>query len=105
MDNLKRIFQSVNPSLHSSTDDARQAHDVSESVKEVTSYNLFQTHYKQQHLASMAETQAVFELQKKYLEKRIQYVNMKIEKIDQTCLNLQNKLDRLKGDPDWVKFG
>ena len=104
MDNLKRIFQCVNPS----TDGERHSHDVSDSVKEVPPpSNLFLSHYKQQHLASLAENQATFELQKKYIEKRIQYINIQIEKIDQirkACLNLQNKLSILKGDAEWVKF-
>ena len=115
MDHLKRIFQCANPSLHSSTEAAIHSHDVSgidktssESVKEPPpTHNLFQAHYKQQHLASLAENQATFELQKKYIEKRIQYINIQIEKIDQirkACLNLQNKLSILKGDAEWVKF-
>jgi len=101
MDNLKRIFQCVNPS----TDDARHSHDVSESVKEVPPpSNLFQIHYKQQHLASMAENQAVFELQKKYIEKRIQYINTQSEKIEKISLDLQQKIDNFKKDAEWIKF-
>ena len=113
MDRLKRIFQCVN----SSTDHyPENSHDVSEResspVKEI---GLFQTHYKNykhQHLASLAESQAVFEMQKQYLEKRIRYINIQMEKFDrfkipdlgQKILQIEEKLEILKGDAEWVKF-
>ena len=101
MDNLKRIFQCVNPS----TDGERHSHDVSDSVKEVPPpSNLFLSHYKQQHLASMAENQAVFELQKKYIEKRIHYINTQSDKIGKISREVQQKIDIFKKDAEWIKF-
>jgi peptidoglycan hydrolase CwlO-like protein len=70
-------------------------------------------------VASLAESRAVFEMQKTYIENRVHHVNRQIEKIDrvaisdvrqkigqieETCRDLQNKLESLKGDADWVKF-
>ena len=125
MDYLKRVFQCVEPRPFA--DDANHSHNVSEiadssgaPVKEMAFPDVSHSHYKQQHVASLAESQAVFVLQKKYIEKRIQHINFQIEKIDQvsisdlrqkivrieeTCQELQNKLDSLKRDAEWVKFG
>ena len=105
MDRLKRIFQCVN----SSTDHyPENSHDVSEResspVKEI---GLFQTHYKNykhQHLASLAESQAVFEMQKQYLEKRIQYINIQINQFDrlkiselgQKVLQIEEKYENIQ---------
>ena len=133
MDRLKRIFQCVNPDLRSSPDTSENSHNVSEME---SPKNLFHIQppkadarccaYKQQHRASLAESQAVFEMQKQSLEKRIQYITTQIEQFDrlkiaekvvqieQKCEKLQEKLEILKGDAvpggdvpsgDWVKFG
>ncbi len=126
MDYLKHVFQCVKPAPRFSANDARQSRDVSEgaassgeAVKETTPNRAPYLHYKQQHVASLAESQAVFELQKKYIEKRIHHINLQVEKVDRvsisdlrqkivqiekTCQDLQNKLDTLKGDAEWVKF-
>ena len=127
MDYLKRVFQCAKPSSHFSTNDARQSRDVSEIADSSGKAAKVRPppppdshlHYKQQHIASLAESQAVFELQKKYIEKRIHHINLQVEKVDRasisdlrqkivqiekTCQDLQNKLDTLKGDAEWVKF-
>ena len=118
MDYLKRIFQCVNPGTDNSSGNSHDVSEMesssSEPVKEVGP-NLFQTHYKnykQQHLVSLAESQAVFEMQKQYLEKRIRYINIQMEKFDrfkipdlgQKILQIEEKLEILKGDAEWVKF-
>jgi len=118
MDYLKRIFQCVNPGTDNSSGNSHDVSEIesssSEPVKEVGPH-LFQTHYKnykQQHLVSLAESQAVFEMQKQYLEKRIRYINIQIEKFDrfkipdlgQKVLQIEEKLEILKGDAEWVKF-
>ena len=138
MEHLKRIFQCVNPGLRSSPDNSgnspAQRASGEDGVSEIdtpqsgapersdrrapwVSKNLFQPQppkadalraYKQQHRASLAESQAVFEMQKQYLEKRIHYINTQIEKFEQKCVKIQEKLEILKGDVpggDWVKFG
>ena len=132
MDYLKRIFQCVNPGTDNSSGNSHDVSEMesssSEPVKEVGP-NLFQSHYKNykhQHLASLAESQAVFEMQKQYLEKRIQYINIQINQFDRLKIselgqkvlqieekyeniqekleNIQEKLEILKGDAEWVKF-
>ena len=119
MDHLKRVFQCLSPSTYprNSQDVSRMEDSSSEPVKNMV--DIFQPHYKQQHLASLAENQAVFELQKQYLEKRIQYINIQIEKFDrfkipdlgqkilqieEQCGNIEGTLEILKGDAEWVKF-
>jgi chaperonin cofactor prefoldin len=91
-------------------------------------YDLLVAQYKQQHAAALAENQALFGIQKAYVEKTLQRIQTQIgtrekqnEKVDHlsrslntikikigeleaTCKNIQNKLDSLKGDGDWVKF-
>jgi len=128
MDYLKHVFQCAKPPSHFSTNDARQSRDASEiadssgegaKVRPPPPASHSHLHYKQQHIASLAESQAVFELQKKYIENRIHHINLQIEKVDrvsisdlsqkivrieETCKELQNKLETLKGDAEWVKF-
>jgi len=126
MDYLKHVFQCAKPPSHFSANDARQSRDVSEiadssgeGAKVRPPRDASYLHYKQQHVASLAESQAVFESQKKYIEKRIHHIHSQIEKVDrvsisdlrqkivrieETCKELQNKLETLKGDAEWVKF-
>lgn len=129
MEYFKRIFQCVNPS----TDDSGNSHRAevrssegrcaSEMANSPVLPGLHPSkgggqsrydfkNYKQQHLASLSENQAMFESQKRYLEKHLQYANMQIEKVDQKILQvekiqekIQEKIDILRGDADWVKFG
>ena len=122
MDRLKRIFQCVNPGTDNYSGNSPVVSEMESSstgpVKEIVPTNLFKN-YTQQHRASLAESQAVFEMQKQYLEKRIQYLTLQIEKFDQfkivdvgrkvlqieqQCEKMQEKLETLKGDVDWVKF-
>ena len=122
MDRLKRIFQCVNPGTDNYSGNSPVVSEMESSstgpVKEIVPTNLFKN-YTQQHRASLAESQAVFEMQKQYLEKRIQYLTLQIEKFDQfkivdvgrkvlqieqQCEEIQEKLETLKGDVDWVKF-
>ncbi len=127
MDYLKHVFQCVKPAPRFSANDARQSRDVSEIADSSGKAAKVRPppppdshlHYKQQYIASLAESQAVFELQKKYIENRIHHINLQIEKVDrvsisdlsqkivrieETCKELQNKLETLKGDAEWVKF-
>jgi len=107
MERLKRVFQCVIPSIQntSSSDinESKKSHDSSaidhsspKPVKDKVFYTQFQAHYKQQHLTSMAESHAMFEKQKLYIEKRLQYIKLQIEKVEQ--LQKQGK------DLEWVKF-
>ena len=110
MDRLKRIFQCVNPGTDNYSGNSPVVSEMESSstgpVKEIVPTNLFKN-YTQQHRASLAESQAVFEMQKQYLEKRIQYITTQIEKFEQKCGKMQEKIEILKGDAsgDWVKFG
>ena len=115
MDNFKRFFRCVKPQAQFSLDEAKTP---SPGAPQKTSPRqdgvLLLNNYKQQHVASLAESQAVFDLQKNYIEKRIGYIHTQIEKIDHlnqkilhlenTYQRLQTKVDLLTGDPDWVKF-
>ena len=129
MDRLKRIFQCVNPGTDNYSGNSPVVSEMESSstgpVKEIVPTNLFKN-YTQQHRASLAESQAVFEMQKQYLEKRIQYINIQINQFDRLKIselgqkvlqieekyeniqekleNIQEKLEILKGDAEWVKF-
>ena len=109
MERLKRIFQCIDPSVQETppfdNNRSKKFHDDSvtdQSVKKKEFYIQFAAQYKQQHLVALAESQAIFEKQKQYIEKCFQDINLKIEKIEQ--LQKQRHSQHQGKDSEWVKF-
>jgi len=109
MERLKRIFQCIDPSVQETpsfdNNRSKKFHDDSvtdQSVKKKEFYIQFAAQYKQQHLVAVAESQAIFEKQKQYIEKCFQDINLKIEKIEQ--LQKQRHSQHQGKDSEWVKF-
>ena len=104
MERLKRVFQCVNSSVQDDETMSKKSHEGSEtdqSVKKRAFYIQYAAQYKQQHLVALAESQAIFEKQKRYIEKLLQDVNLKIEKIER----LQKQGGTQQGkDSEWVRF-
>lgn len=104
MERLKRIFQCIDPSVQETPpfDNNRSKKFHDDSVKKKEFYIQFAAQYKQQHLVALAESQAIFEKQKQYIEKCLQDINLKIEKIEQ--LQKQRQSQHQGKDSEWVKF-
>ena len=109
MERLKRIFQCIDPSVQETppfdNNRSKKLHNdsvIDQSIKKKQIYIQFAAQYKQQHLVALAESQAIFEKQKQYIEKCFQDINLKIEKIEQ--LQKQRQSQHQGKDSEWVKF-
>jgi hypothetical protein len=101
MDRLKRVFQCVNSSVQDDETMSKKSHEGSEtdqSVKKREFYIQYAAQYKQQHLVALAESQAIFEKQKLYIEKCLQNIHLNLEKLARFQAQQQGK------DSEWVKF-
>ena len=138
MERVKRMFQCLGPSVQNTpsfvaTGPGRSQVEleIDRSGKNKDYHVQFAAAYKQQHLAALAESQAVFGKQKQYIEKRLLDVDGKLNQIerlqalqisptdsenrkrdiDKRLQDIDNKLEILSkiqsqriGDEDWVKF-
>jgi hypothetical protein len=105
MERLKRIFQCIDPSVQETppfdNNRSKKLHNDSvtdQSVKKKEFYIQFAAQYKQQHLVALAESQAIFEKQKLYIEKCLQNIHLNLEKLARFQAQQQGK------DSEWVKF-
>ena len=108
MDQFKHFFKCVKPSVEKTDSSDENGMDnppedpVTDQSKQREFCIQFEAHYKQQHLAALAESQAVFENQKRFVEKKFQDINLKLKQFEQ----LHNHIKQIEaGDSEWVKFG
>ena len=115
MERLKYFFKCVKPSVER-TDSSTNPHEdsVTDQSGKKEFYIQFEAHYKQYHLAALAESQAIFEKQKQFVEKKFQDIKLKLKNLEQ----LQNQVKQIEvnaqtnvseklfegRDSEWVKF-
>ena len=120
MDQFKHFFKCVKPSDEKTDSSDENGMDnphedsVTDQSKKKEFYIQFEAHYKQQHLAALAESQAIFEKQRQFVEKKFQDINFKLKQFEQLQnyakqieVNAQtNKSEKLfeVRDSEWVKF-